>query len=119
MPEPRRTNQRNGKYGDVPLNLAHVQPQAPEIEKAVLGALMIDRDAYMEVSNLLRVESFYEPRNQMVYEAIVKLSADESPVPTSPCQSSRHHPGRAAASLTMTPCRRARRCPWDRTSYGR
>ena len=80
MPEPRRTNHRNGKYGDMPLELAHVQPQAPEIEKAVLGALMIDRDAYMEVCNLLRVDSFYEPRNQMVYEAIVKLSADESPV---------------------------------------
>lgn len=80
MPEPRRTNHRNGKYGDIPLELAHVQPQAPEIEKAVLGALMIDRDAYMEVCNLLRVESFYEPRNQMIYEAIVKLSADESPV---------------------------------------
>ena len=80
MPEQRRTNHRNGKYGDMPLELAHVQPQAPEMEKAVLGALMIDRDAYMEVCNLLRIESFYEPRNQMVYEAVVKLSADESPV---------------------------------------
>ena len=80
MPEQRRINHRGGKYKDMPLELAHVQPQAPEIEKAVLGALMIDRDAYMEVSNLLRVESFYEPRNQMVYEAIVKLSADENPV---------------------------------------
>jgi len=77
MPEPRRTYHRGGKYKEMPIELAHVQPQAPEIEKAVLGALMIDRDAYMEVSNLLRVESFYEPRNQMVYEAIVKLSADE------------------------------------------
>ncbi len=80
MPEQRRINHRGGKYKEMPLELAHVQPQAPEIEKAVLGALMIDRDAYMEVSNLLRVESFYEPRNQMVYEAIVKLSADENPV---------------------------------------
>ena len=80
MPEQRRINHRGGKYKEMPLELAHVQPQAPEIEKAVLGALMIDRDAYMEVSNLLCVESFYEPRNQMVYEAIVKLSADENPV---------------------------------------
>ena len=80
MPEQRRINHRGGKYKEMPIELAHVQPQAPEIEKAVLGALMIDRDAYMEVSNLLRVESFYEPRNQMVYEAIVKLSADENPV---------------------------------------
>ena len=80
MPEQRRTNHGNGKYRDMPLELAHVQPQATEMEKAVLGALMIDRDAYMEVCNLLRVESFYEPRNQMVYEAIVKLNAEESPV---------------------------------------
>ena len=80
MPEQRRTYHRGGKNGDLPLELAHVQPQAPEIEKAVLGALMIDRDAYMEVCNVLRAESFYEPRNQMIYEAIVKLSADESPV---------------------------------------
>ena len=27
----------------------HIQPQAPEVEKAVLGALMIDKDAYVEV----------------------------------------------------------------------
>lgn len=58
----------------------HIQPQAPEVEKAVLGALMIDKDAYLEVSDILRPESFYEPRNQMVYEAIMRLSMDENPV---------------------------------------
>ena len=45
----------------------HVMPQAPDIEKAVLGALMIDKDAYLEVCDLLKPESFYEPRNQMVH----------------------------------------------------
>ena len=58
----------------------HVMPQALEMEKAVLGALMIDKDAYLEVSDLLRPESFYEPRNQMVYDAIRRLSMDEKPV---------------------------------------
>jgi replicative DNA helicase len=57
-----------------------MMPQAPEVEKAVLGALMIDSNAYMEICDRLRPESFYEPRNQLVYEAIVKLSVDESPV---------------------------------------
>ncbi len=61
-------------------SLAHVMPQAPDMEKAVLGALMIDKDAYLEVCDLLRPESFYEPRNQMVYEAIQQLSMEESPV---------------------------------------
>jgi replicative DNA helicase len=58
----------------------HVMPQALEMEKAILGALMIDKDAYLEVCDLLRPESFYEPRNQMVYEAIQRLTMEESPV---------------------------------------
>ena len=62
------------------LAYGHVMPQAPEVEKAVLGALMIDKDAYMEVCDKLLPESFYEPRNQMVYDAIRRLSMDESPV---------------------------------------
>jgi len=60
--------------------LGHLQPQALEIEKAVLGALMIDKDAYAIVCEILRPESFYEPRNQMVYTAIRDLSMDEKPV---------------------------------------
>ena len=30
----------------------HIHPQAPEVEKAILGALMIDKDAYVEVCDL-------------------------------------------------------------------
>lgn len=59
---------------------AHLQPQAPEVEKVVLGALMIDKDAYAVVCEILRPESFYEPRNQLVFEAIRDLSMDEKPV---------------------------------------
>ena len=53
MPEQRYRNRSNGKYGTVPVEYAHVQPQAIEVEMAVLGALMIDRDAYMEVCDKL------------------------------------------------------------------
>lgn len=83
MPEQRNQNrQGSGRNGQLPqeVSYGHVMPQAPEIEKAVLGALMIDKDAYLEVNSLLVPESFYEPRNQMVYEAIQQLSQDESPV---------------------------------------
>ena len=78
MPGQRNNNRRESQSLDIAYG--HVMPQAPEIEKAVLGALMIDKDAYLEVCNLLRPESFYEPRNQMAYEAIQQLSRDESPV---------------------------------------
>ena len=58
----------------------HLQPQALDVEKAVLGALMIDKDAYAIVCEMLYPESFYEPRNQMGYAAIRDLSMAEKPV---------------------------------------
>ena len=58
----------------------HLQPQAPELEKAVLGALMIEKDAYSQVSEILRPESFYEHRHQLIYEAIRRLNIEQKPV---------------------------------------
>ena len=75
-----KNSRRAGRQQTTDSNIAHLQPQAPELEKAVLGALMIDKDAYAVVCETLRPESFYEPRNQMVYEAIRDLSMDEKPV---------------------------------------
>ena len=75
-----QTNRRRKATQPLDPTLGHLQPQALEIEKAVLGALMIDKDAYAIVCEILRPESFYEPRNQMVYTAIRDLSMDEKPV---------------------------------------
>ncbi len=58
----------------------HLQPQALDVEKVVLGALMIDKDAYAVVCEMLYPDSFYEPRNKMVYSAIRDLSMAEKPV---------------------------------------
>lgn len=58
----------------------HIQPQALDIERVVLGALMIDKDAFTVVSEILRPDTFYEPRNQKVYNAIQTLNMAENPV---------------------------------------
>ena len=83
MPEPKRTPSRArqprvhvpemNEYG-------HLQPQAPELEEAVLGALMIERDAYSLVSEILRPESFYDVRHQLIYKAISTLAMQQQPV---------------------------------------
>jgi len=78
MPGQRNNSRRD--QSPMEFTYGHVMPQALEMEKAVLGALMIDKDAYLEVCDLLRPESFYEPRNQMVYEAIQRLTIEGSPV---------------------------------------
>ena len=58
----------------------HLQPQATDIERAVLGALMIDKDAFSVVSEIIRSETFYEPRNQKIYHAVQSLNMTDKPV---------------------------------------
>ena len=58
----------------------HMQPQALDIECLVLGALMIDKDAFSIVSDTLKPATFYDPRNQKIYEAILSLNMNERPV---------------------------------------
>ena len=79
MPE-QNNQRRTRKTTPTDNTYAHVQPQATEIERAVLGALMIDKDAYTVVCEMLYPESFYEPRNQKVYTAIRDLEMKEQPV---------------------------------------
>lgn len=85
MPEQRKTGRRTssarGKV-NVPREDAygHVQPQAIEFEEAVLGALMIEKDAYSLISEILRPESFYDHRHQLIYEAVRTLNLQQKPV---------------------------------------
>lgn len=73
MPERKAKTAIDTSYG-------HIQPQATDIERVVLGALMIDKDAFSIVSEILKPETFYEPRNQKIYRAIQTLSMNENPV---------------------------------------
>lgn len=55
-------------------------PQAIEIEEAVLGALLLEKDSYDKVSNILKPESFYKGANSIVYKAIQDLHLKNSPI---------------------------------------
>lgn len=60
--------------------MGKLQPQAKELEEAVLGALMLEKDAYSIVSEILKPESFYEKSHQMIYSSIVDLAASQRPI---------------------------------------
>ena len=55
-------------------------PQAQEFEDSVLGAIMIEKDAYGTVADLLRPEVFYKDQNRYVYEAIRDLASKDQPI---------------------------------------
>ena len=66
--------------GDLSRQLGKVPPQAVEIEEAVLGALMLERDALTNVIEILKPESFYKDAHRMIFEAIVQLFNNSEPV---------------------------------------
>ena len=68
-------NRRNATNNDGLSNyvFGKVQPQAIPLEEAVLGALMLDRDALPMVMDALRPESFYLEAHQHIYRAIIRL----------------------------------------------
>ena len=55
-------------------------PQNIEAEKAVLGAMLIKKDAIIEVQEILRPEDFYREAHKVAYEAMLKLTDSEEAV---------------------------------------
>jgi len=67
-------NKVNGpEYGKLP-------PQAVDLEEAVLGSLMLDKEALTDVIDILKKESFYKEDNQLIYESILSLFEKSEPI---------------------------------------
>ena len=62
------------------MSIDRLPPQSIEAEQSVLGALLIDRDAVIEVAELLRPEDFYRSHHGTIYGAVLELSEKREPV---------------------------------------
>lgn len=60
--------------------LGKLPPQAVDLEEAVLGALMLEKDALSVVIDIVKAESFYSDAHQKIFEAITNLFQKSSPV---------------------------------------
>lgn len=60
--------------------LGKLPPQATDVEEAVLGALMLDRDSLANVIDSLHEETFYRTEHQLIFSVIHKLFGDSKPV---------------------------------------
>ena len=61
------------EYGKMP-------PQAVDLEEAILGSLMLEKDAFITVSDFLKPECFYKEAHQKIYRGIQNLSLNNEPV---------------------------------------
>lgn len=57
-----------------------VPPQATDLEEAVLGAIMLEKDALASIIDVIRPDAFYKEAHQIIFMAITRLFAKGEPV---------------------------------------
>ena len=60
--------------------IGHVPPQAPEVEEAVIGAMMMDKDSVYLAMESLKEKSFYDPKLRLIFSAMATLFKQRSAI---------------------------------------
>lgn len=59
---------------------AKIPPHSLETEQSVIGAILIDKNAIVEVASFLRPGHFYDDRHQAIFSAILVLYEEHKPI---------------------------------------
>lgn len=57
-----------------------IPPQNLDAEKALLGALMLRKEAIYDIEDLVTPDTFYSEKHRMIFQAIIKLHTKSEPV---------------------------------------
>lgn len=68
------------QMGGLMTQMGKIPPQALDVEQAVLGALLLEKNALHRISDLLRPEMFYDDRHKVVFESILRLFQTSAPI---------------------------------------
>lgn len=60
--------------------IGKIPPQCVEVEEAVLGALMLESEAYYKVVSILNDTSFYKPEHNLIFKCIEELAKADIPI---------------------------------------
>jgi replicative DNA helicase len=71
---------RKARVSNLVSGFGKLPPQATDLEEAVLGALMLEKNALTEVIDILKPETFYVEAHQKIFEAIYRLFQKNSPI---------------------------------------
>ncbi len=76
-----KPSQRNAEaFAALTDNAGSIPPQAVELEEAVLGALMLEKDSIVTVQEYVTPDVFYNEAHRLIYKAILELSTELKPV---------------------------------------
>lgn len=60
--------------------LNRVPPHNQEAEEAVLGSLLINKDAFIKIADILHSDDFYIDKHQVLYQAMLDIYNDKEPI---------------------------------------
>ena len=60
--------------------MGNIPPQAIDVEAAVLGAMMVNPDSVDAAIEILNAKSFYDVKHRYIFEAMVELYTERSPI---------------------------------------
>ncbi len=60
--------------------ISRMPPSDSQAEQAVLGSMLVDKDAILTVIDILKPEDFYRPEHQEIYQAMLDLNDKNEPV---------------------------------------
>ena len=60
--------------------VVRIPPHDEEAEQAVLGAILIDKDAIISMSQLIDADHFYDERHKEIYDAMNSLYEERKPI---------------------------------------
>lgn len=61
-------------------SIGKVPPHDIQAEQAVLGSMLLDKDAVIDAIEVLKEDSFYREDNKMIFSAILSLYAKSEPI---------------------------------------
>jgi replicative DNA helicase len=83
LEEKKTTTRKPASFGQVSQQLYEIgklPPQAVELEEAVIGALMLEKDALTAVIDILQPKSFYKEAHGRIFTAIQNLFQRSEPI---------------------------------------
>jgi replicative DNA helicase len=76
----RKSRRKNGSLELGTMMFGKVPPQAKDLEEAVLGAILLEKNAFDVVIEILKPECFYLEANQRIFRAMQGLQQKNSPI---------------------------------------
>lgn len=71
---------RTNRVNNISAELGKIPPQAVDLEMAVLGAMMLERNAVTDTIDILSNDSFYDPKHQYIFGVVKQLFSTSKPV---------------------------------------